>query len=256
MQRPTRVMVFGVLCLLVGALSTLDNAGNVVTGIVGPSAMDAAATPGGDTGLGKMMSDTNAAMRTALGNPVFRWGTAVDGLAGLVMAMALLAAGVGLLKDQLWALKLARAWAWFGLVSAVVTVVLQVRYVMPNVPTGVAVSPLVMSMASAACTLPFMWLFPVLVLTVLSRPVVWGYLRAQSSASGGGRTSAFPFGAGGSDGFGAMDASPPGSPDSTSRGGEATGSSDQNQPKRSVDLPDVDPTLQTWRDDPWNDPRA
>ena len=181
MQRPARIMVFGVLCLLFAVVSGLHNLMELALVALGPAAVPASTPTGGGEGFGQMMADQNAALRHALEQPAYRLLMALDAMAGALMAVGLATAGVGLFMDKFFALKLARVWAYFALVSAVVTVVINARFVMPHV----ASAPPGSTLAMGTCMLPILWLFPILVLTVLCRNPVTDYLRHHSARSVG-----------------------------------------------------------------------
>lgn len=238
MQRPTRIVVFGVLCLLVGAVSGLQNLGEMGAAALGPAAVPASATEGAGGAFGQAMGESNAAMRSALGEPVFRIGIGVNALVGAGMAVVLIVAGVGLLMDKRWSVWLAKVWAYVALVCGVVTVVLHSRYVMPamaSAPPGGAV-------VLAACMLPLLWLFPVLVLTLLGRPVVMDYFdrkRAHDPVAHALRTHAVQ----------APDGPPP-----RRETADRPAAPHPRPTDRPASRQAQRPPGQTWRDDPWNDP--
>ena len=114
MQRPTRIVVFGILCLIMGGLSGLDNLGAVQLAVLGPAGVQ---TDLGGVGgeMGEMIEEVAQATQSALGKPVYRWLFGLEAVLGLVMAGVLVTAGVGLLRDQLWAIRLTRIWGFFAL---------------------------------------------------------------------------------------------------------------------------------------------
>lgn len=231
MQRPTRIPVFGVLCLLVSAMSGLDNLNSLGVAVVGPGVFESSQAMPEGMPFAEMLDQTASAMVEALKQPTYRVALGSESAVGAAMAGMLLVAGIGLLRDQRWALRLARVWAYFALVSAVVTVVLQARFVMPHVSSG----PPGSAVLGSVCMLPVFWLFPVLVLTVLGRPGVARYMQWKAKQSG-----ASPFGPI------QNPMSPPQSPQETTQ---------QAPPSPAQRLQsDTPPADRTWRDDPWNDP--
>lgn len=231
MKRPTRIMVFGILCLIMGGLSGLDNLGAVQLAVLGPAGVQ---TEMGGVGgeWGEMIEEVVRATQSALGKPVYRWLFGLEAVLGVVMAGVLVTAGIGLLRDQLWAIRLTRIWGFFALGSAVLTVVLQVRFVM----SGISSMPPGAGVLAMSCMLPLLWAFPILLLTLLGRPVVIDYLRWRAAqGSGHGQMPSRPV-------------------------AQTTETYASNAPERRATTPPPapprSPVPDSWRDDPWNDPNS
>lgn len=247
MQRPTRIMVFGILCLAMGVILGLKGLSELSSAVIGPDALPAATTDS-DSGMGQVMGESTRVARLALEKPGYRVTLGIKGAVGGVMAGLLIAAGVGLLRDQLWAVRLAKAWAWYALVAAVVNVVLQARYVVPEMSSEITGAQGVGTVMLTACMLPILWAFPVCVLTLLGRPVVMDYLRWRSGGSGG---SGQPRPATTQDY--AVERFASETPSANAPGQNAS-PDPPSQPPRSASRPgDAGRASQTWRDDPWND---
>jgi len=227
MQRPTRILVFGILCLVMGLLSGLDNLGALRASIVGPGATQ---TPAG-TEMPEFLRDANKAIEAALSKPIYRvlWGA--ESALGAVMAGLLIAGGIGLLQDRAWGVRLAKLWAYFAIGSAAFTIFLQAKFVIPEYPAAISGS----AMPVLACMLPVLWVFPVLLLTLSTRPVVTNYLSARANQPRLYRTSPMPH-----DPTMPQQLAPPTQPAARA----------PSAPRVDEDAP---PLNETWRDDPWND---
>lgn len=238
MQRPTRIVVFGILCLMVGAFSCLSNFGELSSAISGTTGAQPEQTAGMPEFM-KQMEDMAKAMDKALQKPAYRVLIGIESSLGALMAGVLFAGGIGLLRDRRWGLKLARAWAFFAICSAVYTVILQTKFVMPEMSSAMGGNMIV---ASAGCSLPFLWLFPVLVLTLLSRPIVTDYLNNAGQPSDRSAAAGQPYAAATYD---------VGQPD-------AHGEPGTNLTPETKSGPDstTKSASETWRDDPWNDPNS
>lgn len=232
MQRPARIMIFGAACLVVGAVSGIHNLSELGVAIIGPDALPEPDEVALGQGFAEMMSEQLDASRRALGIPAYRVTFGINSLAGMFMAVVLITAGVGLMMSKLIAVRIAQTWAYFALLSGAVTVVLNARYIMsemPSAPPGGAVM-------MGVCMLPFLWLFPILLLTVLPRPVVMKYLQNVSE------TTATPI---------AMDQPMASSSVSPPQSLEPPASRPTSPSASSTDSKQA--PSQNWRDDPWND---
>lgn len=151
--------------------------------------------------------------------PGYRAVQATESALTATMAVVLILAGVGLLRDRAWALRLARYWAFYAIPASAVTVVMSVRYVLPEVPGGSVGG----GMVNGAIMLLAFWAFPVLLLRHLPTQPVKDYL-AQRAA----------------------------------QRGEASYADRADAPTVSTSNPPAAPrsTDSTWRDDPWNDPSS
>lgn len=234
MQRPTRILVFAILCLVVGFFSGISNLGGLIEALLGPNFRPVPPEDASQGMFGQMMRDTALAMRSALEQPAYRITLGVESLIGSLFAAALIVAGIGLLRGQFWALRLARAWACYALLAAALTVVLQVRFVLPGVSSAVPGTEIF----SAMCMLPLLWAFPVLILTLLSRPVVTDYLRRPKHPPV--EQAAI-----------APHLQPPADADAA-----PSPQTPPTAPRARPSVPSSDPLQDTWRDDPWNDPKS
>jgi len=252
MQRPTRIVVFAILCLVVGLFSGLSNGGELLMAAIGPSFMKSTQSDAMMDKMPEAVRESNQASETALGKPAYRIGLGVEAGLSLAMAGVLIVAGVGLLMDKLWALRLTRVWAFYALVASAFSVVLITRYVTPETPSVAPGSQIM----GALCMLPMLWLFPVLLLTMLGRPAVREYLRWRAGQPRGGAPMQ------------PADAAPPQAvperpaPRPTTRTDPP--GRDDPAPVRETRGTDRDPSgddqsppgHDTWRDDPWNDPTS
>ncbi|MFN3168533.1 MAG: hypothetical protein ACE37H_15845 [Phycisphaeraceae bacterium] len=241
MQRPTRIVVFGVLCLLVGFFSGLSNGGELLMSAMGPSFMKSTQSEAMMNAMPEAVRESNQASEAALGKPVYRVGLGIEAGLGLVMAGALIVAGVGLLLDKLWALRLARVWGFYALVASAFSVVLVTRYVTPETPSATPGT----EMMGACCMLPMLWLFPVLLLTMLNGQSVRRYLQWRAQHAGPGQPVATRVVAHDTD----APERPAARPTSATLDSESTAPGPPSDPPPPSDH-------DTWRDDPWNDPGA
>lgn len=238
MQRPTRIIVFGVFCLIIGAVSGFKNTMEAGLSIAGPDTLDQMRTMMEQMGqpLSKSQDQDFDVQIKALNKPVYRIVQGIESVASMVMAAVLFLAGIGLLRDRTWSLKLAKGWALYAVPAAAVSVVLSMRYVYPEVPEYSAGS----AMFSSAMMLIVLWAFPLLLLRQLPTPQVKAYLAQRDQQRAG--KSAMPSAAPPSDT--PAQATPPAPPASPS------------VPPPSSPPPATRPGDNTWRDDPWNDPNS
>lgn len=236
MQRPTRLVVFGVLCLIMGALSGIKNTMEAGLALVGADGLEQMV--GMMEGMGQPLSASQRAdfdvQIKAHRKPVYRVGQAIESLGSIIMAMVLIAAGLGLLRGRAWSLKLARWWAFYALPAAAVSVILSVRYVLPEMPEASAAG----GMINGAFMLIMLWVFPVLLLKQLPSKSVKTYLAALEAQRTG---TAAPVG--------------------TQPFAHTTPSAGPTPPSTTSTKPPPTPTSSqpadtTWRDDPWNDPSS
>lgn len=234
MQKPSRIVVFGVLSILYGFGAGLVNIEALQLGLSGADALPEQSFEGSGQMM-QMMREMAQAQRAALDSPVYRVMTGVKGAAGMGLGVLLITAGIGLLRERLWSLKAARLWAFSAMALSVVAVTLQMRYVMPNTTTA---SQGGMSFG-ALMSLGLMWLFPLLILKVLCRPVVADYLahRESHGTTPQPRTMAHASN----------------QPPTQSSGQPPAGHTPAPRPGTSAGDQAAYPT-DTWRDDPWNDP--
>lgn len=247
MKRPTRIMVFGILCLIMGGLSGFKNVMQSSMVLIGPDVLGNAIDMQKGMGMSEAQLQPARMMVKVLREPAYRVVEGIESALTMLMAVVLFVAGVGLLRGQLWGLRLTRWWAYYALASAVASVVLEMRYVQPhtgNVPPG-------LGLVSAVFMLLMLWSFPVLLLTVLRRPVVIDYLRWRATQGAGqpsmpGRPVAQTTASYASDAPERPTPTPltPTPPESTP------------PPKAPPPAPPRSPVPDTWRDDPWNDPNS
>ena len=234
MQRPIRIKIFGIICLVFGGFILLQNFGQLGAVVAGP---DGVQVPPASESKGQMtrtMRDMSLALRDAMQEPVYRIGLGLKAVLGLFMAGVLIAAGGGLLRNQLWSLRLARLWGIFAICSAVFITVLQCVYLVSNIPETTMPRTMVVGMyVGMAFSLFLMCIFPALLIFLLPSRNVIAYLAAQSSDH-----APLP----------AASAPAPPQPRPT------------HQPARPAPPPPTPPPVsaadQTWRDDPWNDPNS
>ncbi|MGB0766552.1 MAG: hypothetical protein ACPGYV_02445 [Phycisphaeraceae bacterium] len=245
MQRPTRILIFGILCLVVGGGSGLKSLFEAGVALAGPerlSSMVEMVEAQGQSLSASQRRDLETQIE-AMRSPVYRGGLGVKTLASLGMAGVLVVAGFGLLRDQAWSLRLARVWAWYAIGSAGFVAVLQSVYLVPAMQQH---APAVGGMAGAAyfgiaVSLVLLCVFPVLLLRLLPAPAVVDYLNNPASRGTRSPAAATP----------AYTYRPPTPTHAQTPPTPATrpmlDASSQVSP-RAADT--------TWRDDPWNDPSS
>lgn len=254
MQKPTRIIVFGVLCLLMGLLSGLKNGTEVATAIGGPALIAWMEKQPTVPAMQEMNEQSYRAMKAALDQPVYRIGLGVESAMSLLMAGLLCVAGLGLLMERRWSLRLTRIWSCYALVGAAVTVILEARYVLPQSTSATPGSEVL----GVFCILPVFWVFPVLLLVMLGRPAVSDYLRWRSQQP----RSAMPIAAPMPPGYPAQAPPTPQLPASAPTAGpEGVSPTQPPAPRAGVAPPSPadpppNPRHETWRDDPWNDPSS
>lgn len=240
MQRPRRIIVFGVLCLIVGGLTGFKNTMEAVLSAVGPGGLEQMVVmmEEMDQPLNKsQQQDFNVQIRT-LRKPVYRIGQGIESVGSAVMSLMLIVTGIGLLGDRVWSLKLGRWWAYFAIPAGAVSVVLSVRYMMPEMPEATTGGV----MFSGALMLVVVWTLPVLLLTQLPNAVVKQYLAARQARRTASNVMPRPQ----QTASDAPDTSTP--PRSTGESARPTPAATNLPPTQTVDT--------NWRDDPWNDPTS
>lgn len=236
MQRPKRIIIYGVFCLIIGFVSGFKNTMEAGVSMAGPGVLEQGRTMMEQMGqpLSKSQDQDIDVQIKALSKPVFRVGQGVESAISMIMAGVLFIAGVGLLRDRAWSLRLAKWWAFYAIPTAALTVVLTMRYVYPEMPEyspgGV--------MLSSAFMLVVLWAFPVLLLRQLPTAQVKAYL-AQCDQQ---RLSAAAM---------PMNTNPPTAPAPPGPPPSRTQPPQPPSPQAPAPIPPAD---NTWRDDPWNDP--
>ncbi len=110
MQRPTSVTVFGVLNIIFGSLGILCT----------PLSMVTLFSPG---------ASQNPVLKIMQDNPVFRIWMITAAILGVIAAIVLLAAGIGLLRLRPWARTLSIGYGVYAIVAGLIGMVFNVIYV-------------------------------------------------------------------------------------------------------------------------------
>ena len=214
--------ILGGVCIGVGLLSLCSNTSELITGLIGPNEQMRRAE-----GLPQIAQDVTDAQYQSLQNRVYRGYFAVQGGLDSVAAVLLIVAGIGLLRLQCWARRVAMGWAGYMLVSTTAGVVMAYVYLFPKL---IASSPQHLPAGAAEVMSVFMllvlWVFPASLLTLLMLPSV-KHAITQAAAARPLMDSASP-----------QSVSAPPLTDERAAG------------------PPPPTAQQTWRDDPWNDPEA
>lgn len=229
MQRPRRIAIFSTLCLLVGGIVLVHNLGQFTVALGGPDAVEVPKDSESQGQMGQVLRASAQALQAAMSDPVYRIGIGLKAVMSLLMAGCLIGAGIGLIRNQPWSLRLARLWGWYAIVSSIAVTILQTVYVVPNIelaqaPPGMAAAQYI----SMTVVLMLMCVFPVLLIWVLPSRSVTAYLNQQSTGQPVPKPASTPVA--------------PASPHST------------QTPPPSAQQPSA--RDQTWRDDPWNDPNS
>ncbi len=222
-------MVFGIFCLILGVIIGINSLAQTAVSLAGPSNLEKAI--GMMEGMGQQLTEAQLEkiqiqIRT-LRHPVYRIGQGIESLASTVMAMVLIIAGIGLLRDRLWALKVLKGWAYYAILVAVVSVILTMRYVLPEMPDA----PTGGGMVQAGFMLIVLWAFPVLLLrqlptTQVKTYLAWATQQRTDTTAKHTNTNAPQT---------QSNASPP------------------QTPAVTLTPPAAQSADTTWRDDPWND---
>jgi len=232
MQRPTRIPIFGIACLIFGGLILLQNFGQLGSALIGPDGVQAPTANESSGQMGNAMRDTTLAIQAAMKEPIYRIGMGLKAVVSLLMAGALIAAGVGLLRGQSWSLRLAKIWAIYAIASGVVVTALQSVYIVPNMPDNPAIPGMAGAMYfGMVFMLVLMCIFPLLLIFVLPSRKVTAYLNRSSNEPAPTHLEAAP----------AIRDQPP---------------TASHTPASPPAHPPVSAADQTWRDDPWNAPES
>ena len=171
-HRPTRIIVFGIIHLLMAFLSLFGVAALVLQLVVEPNPQDPVAT--------------------AFANSMLLQGWIVVSLVlAVINLVLLLAGGIGLLLDRLWGLRVSAIYAWLTIAAAVIGTGITLLAIVPvavevaNDPSSdpAAIGGAVGGAVGGVCGGLFALVYPVVVLAVLVRPPVRAYLAAMSGAS-------------------------------------------------------------------------
>lgn len=236
MQRPIRIPIFGVICLVFGLFILLQNFGQLNVVIIGA---DAVQVPPKSESAGQVQQSTRIstlAMQEALREPAYRIGLGLKSVLSLLMVGMLIGAGVGLLRNQPWSIRLARTWGLYAILSGIAITVMQSVYVVPKME----LPPALAMHIGMFLMLLLQSIFPVLLLFLLPSRKVVAYLKHKSS----GTPMALPQ-ANAPQNTATQDTTPQSSVSPKSTPAEPA------PPTRQTGTTDT-----TWRDDPWNDPSS
>lgn len=263
MTKPTRILVFGILCLGMGLVLGLTNTSELVYAVVGPRFVEIVPQSFGSGAIQESYEDSSRMMQAALRKPVYRVGLGVEAALSILMAGLLMVAGVGLLIEKRWALLLTKIWAYYAIIAAVWVVFLQTRYFLPE-SAEINESSLIFGGLLSLITY---WIFPVLLLLMLGRPIVTDYLNQVATRPGPYAPTApasrmmahstapeqarpLPHRA--------VPTRPPPTPQvlapSPPPQPQPLPSASEPEPARSADADQPAELPDTWRDDPWNAP--
>ncbi|MEO0476535.1 MAG: hypothetical protein AAF085_11290 [Planctomycetota bacterium] len=242
MQRPRRIVIFGVFCLIVGVVSGLRNAMETGVSLAGPDLLEQMSEMSQQ--MGQQLSESQQRdfdmQVKVLRKPVYRVAQGVESFGSMAMAVVLIVGGIGLLMDRAWAIRPCRWWAYYALPAAACTVVLTFRYIYPEMPDA----PVGGTIFVSILMLLALWAFPVLLLRHLPTATVRAYLvqREQQRA----RAVAMP----------AQPASTLQQPAPPPPATTAATTPAQAAPTNTPATTPTPPADNTWRDDPWNDSNA
>jgi hypothetical protein len=248
MQRPTRIVVFGVLCLVIGAAVGVNSLAQAGTSLAGPNVLESMMRMAESMGqeISKTQRENMQVQIRALEKPVYRVGQSIESLASSVMALMLIVGGVGLLAGRSWSLKLTKWWSYYALPAAAIGVVLGMRYIVPEMSSGSTG----MAMFQAGLMLLALWSFPVMLLRHLPTDEVKAYLAYRDRQRTAGATAPPKRTANTRDAE-SHAASPATTDDTTT-----TPTEPKPAPTTEPAAPAATPLSTTWRDDPWNDPNS
>ena len=174
--RPTSLIVFGILNIVFGLLG--------VCGTAGSSAMFFVKLP-------RDPLVPNPALELIESNPTYRTLMMVLIGLGLLAAVALLVAGVGLLRSRAWGRTLSIGYAWYGIVGAIVGMIVNWIYLVQpmlakwNPAFGPAEAATVSTAVSGILGGCFGMLYPIVLLVFMSRPALRDWLAADSASGPG-----------------------------------------------------------------------
>lgn len=232
------IQILGGVCIGIGVLSLCSNLQESIGAMLGPSLQS-----GAQTGASEFWQDQGKVNERVLSNGVFRGYLVIQGALDSLAALVLIVAGIGLLRVEKWGRRLAVAWGGYSLLSSGIYIVMINRYLIPEA-MAVSRQPLPdwIGVFFSLVILVALWAFPsaLLALLTLKRvkrvfdepPPVRVPLYAASPLPVSSGAHVQPV-ADPSTGNAAMASSP--------------------LPAPAAPPP---PALQTWRDDPWNDPDA
>ncbi|MFK7789873.1 MAG: hypothetical protein AB8C95_10340 [Phycisphaeraceae bacterium] len=251
MPRPTRIIMFGVFCLIFAVIIGINSLSQTIVSIAGPQNLEKAISMMESMGQGlteTQQKDLQIQINV-MRNPVYRVGQGLESFASSIMALMLIVAGVGLLASRTWALKLTKWWSYYAIPAAAISVVLTTRYLLPEMPEATSGR----GMLYAGFMLIALWAFPVMLLRQLPTKQVKAYLawrdRQRYAPTSSPMSSTTQLDA--------------------SSHSATTNANTPNQTQATPSLParpttpaprPAQPTMRpidnTWRDDPWNDPSS
>lgn len=239
MQRPTRIVIFGVFCLIFACVVGINSLSQTIVSIAGPQNLEKAI--GMMQGMGQELSEAqqqNLQIQIgAMRSPAYRIGQGLESFASSIMALVLILAGVGLLSGRPWALKLTKWWAYYAIPAAAISVVLTMRHLLPQMPEATTGR----GMVYAGFTLIALWAFPVMLLRQLPTKQVKAYLAWRDRQRYATPSTPMPT-------------PTQTSPNTKRLPANATTPNQTQAPAPQQAAPVTRPISNTWRDDPWNDP--
>ena len=158
MQRPTTVTVFGVLNLVLGGLGLLCTPISVIT-------------------LFLPVQSGNPVSRILEENAAYRLYMIASAAAGVLAALVLIVAGIGLLKMKSWARLTSIGYAIYGIVTGVVGIIVNVVFLFePLMIQARSESPeaaaAMLGMVGGIAGTCFGLVYPILLLIFMTRPRV------------------------------------------------------------------------------------
>ena len=159
MSRPTSVLVFGIINILLGILQVCGIAFWIIS----------------EMGLLPMPTVENPALDLMQSNAGYLWFSRISGVAGAVATVVILSAGIGLLTLQPWARLASIGWAIYSIVMSVLgttlTYLLIFRPLLEQA-SGIELTVMKASLIGAAVMTFLMVGYCLLMIFMLTRPKV------------------------------------------------------------------------------------
>ena len=174
--RPTALIVFGILNIVFGLLG--------ICGTAASSAMFFVELP-------RDPLVPNPALELIQSNPTYRTLMLVMIGLGLLASLALLVAGIGLLRSKAWGRTLSIGYAWYGIAGAIFGMIVNWVYlVQPMLAKmdpafGPAEAATVSTAVSGLLGGCFGMLYPIVLLVFMYRPALRDWLAADAAAGPG-----------------------------------------------------------------------
>lgn len=175
--RPTAVIVFGILNLVFGLLG--------ICGTAASSAMFFVELP-------RDPLVPNPALELIESNPTYRTLMLVMIGIGLLASLALLVAGIGLLRSKPWGRTLSIGYAWYGIFGAIFGMIVNWVYLVQpmlakwNPAFGPAEATAVSTAVSGILGGCFGMIYPIVLLVFMQRPTLRDWLAAGGEPGTGG----------------------------------------------------------------------